>query len=95
MRLSTAQQQIIKTSVRELIGPQATVCVFGSQLDDTAIGGDIDLLIETPAPLSMAQKIRLSAKLEQQLGSPVDVVTTSPGQQRPIANIARLTGTRL
>lgn len=95
MRLSTAQQQIIKTSVKELIGPNAIVCVFGSQMDDSAIGGDVDLLIETPKTMSMAQKIQLSARLQQRLGTPVDIVVTTPNQQKPIANIARLTGTRL
>jgi predicted nucleotidyltransferase len=96
MRLSDQQVQIIRALVREGLGSEARVCVFGSRVDETATGGDIDLLIELPEKAALAREIALAARLEQQLGRPVDVLTTWPGQrERPIVEIARLTGVPL
>lgn len=93
VRLSDQEIQIIRNLVREGFGGGARVRVFGSRTDETASGGDIDLLIELPEKVALAREIAVSAKLEQQLGQPVDVLTTWPGQrERPIVEIARLTG---
>lgn len=96
MRLTDQQVQTIRKLVREGYGAGAQVRVFGSQINEDAIGGDIDLLIELPEKAPLAQQIALSARLEHQLGKPVDVLTTWPGQRsRPIVEVARLTGIRL
>lgn len=96
MRLTDQQIETIRHLVRTRYGDAARVHVFGSRTDDAAVGGDIDLLIELPHKAPLAQEIALSAQLEQQLGAPIDILTTWPGQrQRPIVEIARLTGIRL
>lgn len=96
MRLSEQHIQTIRNMVHENYGADAAVRLFGSRVDDAALGGDIDLLIELSAKASLQQEIAFSARLEQQLGQPVDVLTTWPGQRsRPIVEIARLTGVRL
>lgn len=96
MRLTRQQAQTIRDRVREGFGDKARVRLFGSRTDDTATGGDIDLLVELPEKVPLASEISLSAKLEQQLGMPVDVITTWPGdKQRPIVELARLTGSPL
>ncbi|HEX7325139.1 MAG TPA: nucleotidyltransferase domain-containing protein [Rhodanobacteraceae bacterium] len=96
MRLTDQQVETIRTLVHAHCGGDARVHVFGSRTDDSAIGGDIDLLVELPQKAALVAEIALSAKLEQQLGTPVDVLTTWPGQRyRPIVEIARLTGVPL
>lgn len=96
MRLSLEQRTCIRTLVQKHLGEQAHVSVFGSRLRDTSTGGDIDLLIDLPARVPLADEIKLSAQLENALGIPVDIITTFPGQQpRPIVEIARMAGQRL
>ena len=46
MRLSQSDIDAIKTVVSENCGEGAVVRLFGSRLDDTAKGGDIDLMVE-------------------------------------------------
>ncbi len=48
MRLSPEIQSIIKTEVTRLIGEGCSIFLFGSRVDDSLRGGDIDLLIESP-----------------------------------------------
>lgn len=96
MRLSAAQVHTIRDLVRSGLGAQARTRLFGSRANAAATGGDIDLLIELPHKVALAKEIALVAQLEHQLGCPVDVITTWPGQRpRPIVEIARLTGIAL
>ena len=94
MRLSASQKETIVQRVAELAGSAARTIVFGSRVREDAFGGDIDLLIETPEQLPLATELKLIAQLEQELGCPVDVVTTFPAQHsKPILignNVQRL-----
>ena len=47
MRLTAAEQKIIKREARKYFGRNARVLLFGSRTQDDAHGGDIDLYIET------------------------------------------------
>ncbi|MDD2774356.1 MAG: nucleotidyltransferase domain-containing protein [Gallionella sp.] len=47
MHLTTQQQTIIRATVAEIFGMDARVWLFGSRVDASKRGGDIDLLIET------------------------------------------------
>jgi len=47
MRLTKEQISIIKTLVTRHFDSDTDVILFGSRVDDTARGGDIDLYIET------------------------------------------------
>lgn len=51
MRLTLAQQQLIKATVQRVLQTPHRVWLFGSRVDDNLRGGDIDLLIETEAVL--------------------------------------------
>ena len=96
MRLSDHQIRIIKEHVETLFGADATVRVFGSRVDGSRSGGDVDLLVETSERVALAKEIQLAARLELQLGAPVDIISTWPGQKsRPIVEIAKLTGVTL
>ena len=93
MRLTDEQINIIRDIVRSMLPKAASVSLFGSRLDDTCRGGDIDLYIENPEAVSFRTQARLMAALEDALGTPIDVVirdqTTPP---RPIESIAKATG---
>ena len=99
MRLSDEQQTIIRRTAEELFGPAARVSLFGSRLDDTKRGGDIDLLVETDEVLGnrAAAAARFAARLQRQLGDRrIDVVIIDPQtRQQPIHEVARSTGQRL
>jgi predicted nucleotidyltransferase len=58
------------------------VCLFGSQLDDAAKGGDIDLLIECPQPVTRPVWLaaQITARLQRALGDRrIDVLVVDPG----------------
>ena len=47
MRLTPDQITAIKSAAAENFGTDASVSLFGSRVDDSKRGGDIDLLIRT------------------------------------------------
>ncbi|CAK0752102.1 DNA polymerase beta [Gammaproteobacteria bacterium] len=96
MRLTPTQIQAILQTVSGFTGGTAEVFLFGSRLDDRARGGDIDLLIETAAPLALLERARIKMALESQVGLPVDLVSQArdsvptPFQRMARANAVRL-----
>ena len=66
MRLTEDQSALIRQTVREEAGPLSRVWLFGSRVDDTARGGDVDLLVEQdtaidqPGSLMARLTVRLS-----------------------------------
>ncbi|MDZ7750156.1 MAG: nucleotidyltransferase domain-containing protein [Gammaproteobacteria bacterium] len=101
MRLSAKQRRIIREAVRDHFGEKATVRLFGSRADDSARGGDIDLLIETPSrdvtEIARAE-IAFQSHLQQQLGDQkLDLLINYPGRRTHplIFKIAEETGVPL
>ena len=92
MRLTDYQIQAIRRLAREIAGDQARVRVFGSRLDDTAHGGDLDLMLELPEPVDnpALMAARMAAKVSRTLsGRKVDVLLSAPNLMRlPIHDIA-------
>ncbi len=99
MRLRKNQQQIIRKTVREIFGPDATAYLFGSRVDDSARGGDIDLLVRLEKPQVETERkiLRLVARLQIRLGDqPIDVLLQDPESTlNPIHLEAQRTGIRL
>ena len=98
MRLTHTEHHILKQKAEEFFGPSVRVRLFGSRADDTARGGDIDLLIEVtttdPAVIMRAQTL-LMARLLARLGDrEVDVLVDYPSRQThpPIFDVARREG---
>ncbi len=90
MRLSPAQTRVILHCVREQLGADASVMLFGSRLDDDARGGDVDLLVESAAPATLRQRVLVTMALEKALALPVDIVAVQRGTPgSAFARIAR------
>ena len=90
MRLSPAQARVIVQCVRQQFGADARVMLFGSRLDDTARGGDVDLLVESDAPFTLRQRALATLALEKALELPVDIVGLQRGTPgSAFARIAR------
>ena len=66
MRLTTEQINTIVTTSRTVAGVDTLVWLYGSRLDDTRHGGDIDLLIEPAPAVSLLDRARIKILLEQQ-----------------------------
>jgi predicted nucleotidyltransferase len=101
MRLSEFEIDTIKNTAREIWGEQATVYLFGSRIDDSEKGGDIDLYIhldEEPDTKSlMIQKASFLAMLEILLGEQkIDLlINTSYNTHLPIIKSAAEKGLAL
>ena len=81
MRISNESRQIIKATVSEIFGGGARVLLFGSRLDDSRRGGDIDLLVDLPSPEPECQRKSLTcvARLQRRLGDQhIDVLVIDP-----------------
>lgn len=75
MRLSTQQIADIRVVLDSVLEDQPyTVGFFGSRLNDAVRGGDVDLVLTTPQPLSVRTKAKLLLALEETLLLPFDVV---------------------
>lgn len=99
MRLKPSQIEIIRCTVSELAGQDAQVTLFGSRTEDTARGGDIDLLVEIPYPVHDPAWLsaRISGRISHRLGGQkIDIVLSAPNLKRfPVHEIARKEGIAL
>ena len=97
MRLTRQQVESIRRSAETAFGAGTMVKLFGSRVDDSKLGGDIDLLVRPTAQDHLLQrKLRFLALLEEALGErKIDVVIEQPQDTRPIVRVARETGISL
>jgi predicted nucleotidyltransferase len=81
MRLTPQQTQALREAIMEIAPEAASIRLFGSRLDDNALGGDIDLLInfnqpiEHPALLSARLAVKASRVVDNRK---VDIVLSAP-----------------
>ena len=92
MRLTADQAHAIQQLALQIAGDRARVRVFGSRLDDTARGGDVDLMLELPDAVANPALVaaQFSAKVTRLMhGRKVDVLLSAPNLLRlPIHDIA-------
>ena len=90
MRLTATQTRVILDCIRQQFGADASVMLFGSRLDDTARGGDVDLLVESTTRATLRQRALVTMALEKALELPVDIVALQRGTPgSAFARIAR------
>jgi len=98
MRLTQTQMNAIVESFKTLFSDSDHLWLFGSRVDDTQFGGDIDLYIETTetdSTLVMSKKFKLSALIQMKIGEQkIDIVINklSSHKHKPIYEEARNTG---
>ena len=91
MRLTATEIAAIKAAARNAFGDTAVVRLFGSRVDDSRRGGDIDLHVEVDPPFDLYARRhefieRLFARIDAQR---VDVIATIRSEPaRPIEQIA-------
>lgn len=98
MRLSDTEIRHILEAAEDIFGPEAEVRLFGSRVDDTKRGGDIDLHITIPPrPDWYARRIDFEVALIRRLGDRrIDVVVLQRGQEpQAIDRVALATGVSL
>lgn len=97
MRLTKQQVESIREAAETAFGAGTVVKLFGSRVDDSKLGGDIDLLVRPPdQDHPLRRKLRFLALLEKALGErKIDVVIEQPHDARPIVRVARETGVSL
>ena len=96
MRLKSTELDIIQQSAASLFSEEVGVWLFGSKVDDSARGGDIDIMIDSPHDVvsPALQAARLSAGISRKMaGRKVDVVIAAPNLlELPIHRCARSQG---
>jgi predicted nucleotidyltransferase len=99
MRLTPAQIDAIKSTATAVLGEGAHVTLFGSRVNDTAKGGDVDLMIEVMQDLAdpAVMSARIASKVSRAMhGRRVDVLLKAPNLlEQPIHRIAAHQGVAL
>jgi predicted nucleotidyltransferase len=96
MRLTQQQVSTIIDTTQAVAGANSGVWLYGSRLDDSRRGGDIDLMVKSNPPVNLLQRVRIKIALEAKLNRPVDVLalnegtTASPFTQIAMAGAVRL-----
>jgi predicted nucleotidyltransferase len=92
MRLTDEEIEAIRRLACQVAGEGSRVRVFGSRLDDSAHGGDLDLMLELDeaAANPALTAARMAAKVSRVMhGRKVDVLLSAPNLLRqPIHDIA-------
>ena len=89
MRLKNNEIQAIKTTFNKIF-KDGTIYLFGSRIDDTKKGGDIDLYISTPNKKDLvSKKIDFLVQLKRKIGEQKIDVVLDYATNRLIDNIAK------
>ncbi len=93
MRLTTEEISHIKSTIREF-DPEARIYLFGSRVDDTKKGGDIDLLIFSET-LTERDKRRIRLRLYDKLGEQKIDILIARDLSKPFVRLAYAEGVEL
>ena len=93
MRLAYEEQLVISDTIRQA-DADAMIYLFGSRADDTAKGGDIDLLVLSKR-INLMTKLEILAQLHQSLGARKIDIAVYPDTARPFPRMIVQTGVPL
>jgi len=95
MRLKQKEIMVIKRFFKEIF-KEGDIYLFGSQVDNSKKGGDIDLYISTPNKEDIfLKKIKFSARVSRELNFKKIDVVIDLGENRLIDKIAKQKGIKL
>jgi len=96
MRLSAREVAVIRSLARRHFGEDANVYLFGSRVDDSKRGGDIDLYVDVPRVMDDKARavLEFNADLQVSLGEQRIDVIVRDAATKPLAihDEARRTG---
>jgi len=95
MRLTAAHIEAIRKAARQNFGADASVWLFGSRVDDTRRGGDVDLYVESTQKNTLMSLLRCKIAIEDSLDLHVDLIVKEPGKDKPIYQLAKNQGVQL
>ncbi|OGT63745.1 MAG: hypothetical protein A3J38_08285 [Gammaproteobacteria bacterium RIFCSPHIGHO2_12_FULL_45_9] len=98
MRLSDEYISVIVCAAHQQFGDDVQVWLFGSRVDETRRGGDIDLMIEVKHRVANKPHAasEFAASLQYQLGDQkIDVIIDDGYERQPIHAVVRQEGRRL
>ena len=95
MRLTPDQAQAIRQRIHTHMGQHARIWLFGSRVDDSRRGGDVDLHVEPETAPDLTARLRCKSELADALDLNVDLIVQQPDQDLPIYRIAKRSGLRL
>jgi len=93
MRLAPQEQSAIRHAIAQA-DADALVYLFGSRVDDSAKGGDIDLLVLSKK-IDLMAKLDIMARLHQQLGERKIDLAIYPDATQPFARMVMKEAVRL
>ena len=93
MRLKTEEITVITSAIREN-DPEARIYLFGSRTDDSAKGGDIDILILS-ARLTFKDKLKIKARIFQQMAEQKLDILIASDIGDPFVRLAKENGVQL
>ena len=92
MRLTPDQTQAIRQRIHNHMGERARIWLFGSRVDDSRRGGDVDLYVEPETAPDLTARLRCRSELADALDLNVDLIVQQPGRDLPIYRIAKQSG---
>lgn len=93
MRLAAEERLAINDTIHQA-DADAIIYLFGSRIDDTARGGDIDLLVVSKT-INLMTKLEILAKLHHLIGERKIDIAVYPDNTRPFPRMVIQTGVQL
>ncbi|MEX8499756.1 nucleotidyltransferase domain-containing protein [Leptothrix ochracea] len=93
MRLTEHERHTLISTIRAA-DPDATLWLFGSRVDDHALGGDIDVLVMSQR-MRLSEKLDVLARLHTLLGEQKIDLTIARDDSRPFIRLAKAGGIQL
>ena len=93
MRLTHEEHLTISNTIHQA-DAEAMIYLFGSRVDDSARGGDIDLLVLSKK-IDLPAKLEILAQLHRRLGARKIDIAVYPDTTRPFPRMTMQTGVPL